>query len=476
MWWRSPWLTVRRRLLGLALFDAFCLIGVYALTYGIRIGAAPKILSGSALSLSGLWLTISYLLGRYSRSGLDERESLRRRLLATLLVMVLVLAVAVVGWHWRLQVEDPRAFRGFLLPVLGSTALLSGAMQCWLWWQRPVRKRWLILASAEETQILRHEVAITPGSNQLSVLFLSPEALANDPSQLGPLSLVDGIAVSDAVALADDLVEQLLSLRSRGTAVCSLVVWAERQFQRVPPELYSSRGLLQAEGFDLHPGRWRWRLKRIGDVGLAVVLLALSLPVIALSALLIRLEDGGPIFYRQLRTGLYGELFPVWKLRSMTKDAEPDGARWARAHDPRITRVGHWLRQWRLDELPQLLAVIAGNMSLIGPRPERPELEAHLTACIPHYRLRHWIRPGLSGWAQVCFPYGASTADSRMKLSYDLYYLRNANVLFDLLILFKTIRLVARGQGSIPARDAAASEADGADPSLPLAPMGKRPD
>jgi lipopolysaccharide/colanic/teichoic acid biosynthesis glycosyltransferase len=134
----------------------------------------------------------------------------------------------------------------------------------------------------------------------------------------------------------------------------------------------------------------------------------------------------------------------------MRVGSEAQGVRWASRHDPRITWVGGWLRRLRLDELPQLVNVLAGDMSLIGPRPERPELEHNLEQLIPHYRVRHWIRPGLSGWAQVCFPYGASVDDSRIKLSFDLYYLRNFSLFLDALILLKTIRLVSRAQGALP--------------------------
>jgi lipopolysaccharide/colanic/teichoic acid biosynthesis glycosyltransferase len=158
----------------------------------------------------------------------------------------------------------------------------------------------------------------------------------------------------------------------------------------------------------------------------------------------------------------------------MRTDAEAGGARWSSRDDSRITPVGQWLRRLRIDELPQLLAVISGDMSLIGPRPERPELEVELERLIPHYRVRHWIRPGLSGWAQVCYPYGASVADSRMKLSYDLYYLRNANLLLDLLILFKTIRLVAGARGAV-AMDPAQPLPVGATPQESPDPKGRFP-
>jgi lipopolysaccharide/colanic/teichoic acid biosynthesis glycosyltransferase len=134
----------------------------------------------------------------------------------------------------------------------------------------------------------------------------------------------------------------------------------------------------------------------------------------------------------------------------MHTQAEAIGAQWAKRNDPRITKIGSWLRRTRIDELPQLVSVLKGEMSLIGPRPERPEIELDLEERIPHYRCRHWVRPGLSGWAQVCYPYGASFADSRMKLSYDIFYLRNANLFLDAFILIKTIRLVFRAEGATP--------------------------
>jgi lipopolysaccharide/colanic/teichoic acid biosynthesis glycosyltransferase len=228
------------------------------------------------------------------------------------------------------------------------------------------------------------------------------------------------------------------------------MLWAERYLQRVPPELFTSRWLVQAEGFELQPGRLGWRIKRLGDLVVALVLLLLASPLIALAGVLIRLEDGGPVFYSQERTGLFGKIIRIWKLRTMHTKAEAVGAQWAKRDDPRITKIGAWLRRTRIDELPQLVAVLKGEMSLIGPRPERPEIELDLEERIPHYRSRHWVRPGLSGWAQVCYPYGASIDDSRKKLSYDIFYLRNANLFLEAFILIKTIRLVFRAEGALP--------------------------
>jgi exopolysaccharide biosynthesis polyprenyl glycosylphosphotransferase len=434
-------------MLSLALFDSLLLLSFYNLLFWHRFDRWAGI-TGSISTVIGLWLSASYLLGRYSRPDQGLRDSRGRRLATTLLVGALVLVVVVLVFSWGLKLDDPRTFRGFMVPALGSATLVSAAVQIWVTRLQTRPRHWLLVGSGQELAVLRQELVNQPSNNRLQISFCASDNLNQVP--FSDYRQVDGIAVSELCSLKDSVIEELMTRRGRGAVVYSLVSWSEQHLQRVPPELFSSRWLVQAEGFELQPGRWSWRVKRLGDVVIATLLLLCSLPIMILSALAIRLEDGGPVLYGQVRTGLYGEPYRIWKLRSMQNKAEPNGAQWAGRGDVRITRVGHWLRQLRIDELPQLVGVLRGEMSLIGPRPERPELETQLEEQIPHYRVRHWIRPGLSGWAQVCFPYGASVADSRMKLSYDLYYLRNASLLLDLLILMKTIRLVSRGHGAQP--------------------------
>ena len=193
-----------------------------------------------------------------------------------------------------------------------------------------------------------------------------------------------------------------------------------------------------------------WRLKRFGDIFVSFFLILITLPLIILAILLIKLEDNGPIFYTQFRTGLYGKPFKIFKLRSMKQNSEKSGPVWAQKKDPRITNIGRVLRKSRIDELPQLFSVITGEMSLIGPRPERPEIDKTLIEEIPFYNLRNIIKPGLSGWAQVNYNYGASIKDSKIKFSYEIFYLRNYSLLLDLLILFKTLKLIINLEGSDP--------------------------
>jgi sugar transferase (PEP-CTERM system associated) len=188
--------------------------------------------------------------------------------------------------------------------------------------------------------------------------------------------------------------------------------------------------------------------KRLLDVVVSAVGLVALIPFLALIALLIRVDSPGPVFYRQVRVGLRGRPYMIWKFRSMRQDAEKSGPRWAQADDPRISRVGWWLRKTRIDEIPQLVNVLRGEMSLVGPRPERPVFVQDLRTVIPYYDIRHTVRPGVTGWAQVKFRYGASQEDSHTKLQYDLYYVKNLSFLLDLKILAHTIRVVMLGEGA----------------------------
>ena len=184
-------------------------------------------------------------------------------------------------------------------------------------------------------------------------------------------------------------------------------------------------------------------------VAIAIFLILITSPMIILMGIIIFLEDKGPIFYSQERMGLYGKSFKITKLRTMNINAESGEPKWSTKNDRRITKIGSLLRNLRIDELPQLFSVIVGDMSLIGPRPERSEINYKLEKIIPFYNERHKIKPGISGWAQVNYPYGASIEDSKTKLSFDLYYLKNYSIFFDVLIFIKTLRLVSNAKGAI---------------------------
>lgn len=240
---------------------------------------------------------------------------------------------------------------------------------------------------------------------------------------------------------------KLVSLRLSGTPVLSLAEYYERQWYMVPVDHIQEDWFLRSQGFSMIGNPISIRIKRIIDIILSSILLMISIPIIILSAFLIKITSKGPIFFKQTRVGLKSETFTIYKLRTMINNAESQGAQWAETNDPRITLVGNFLRKSRLDELPQCWNVLKGDMSFVGPRPERPEFTKQLAKTIPYYDLRHMVKPGITGWAQVIFPYGASVDDSMKKLQYELYYIKNQSLLLDLNIILRTLITVFQRAG-----------------------------
>jgi sugar transferase (PEP-CTERM system associated) len=240
--------------------------------------------------------------------------------------------------------------------------------------------------------------------------------------------------------------DQLLACRIRGIPVIDLAGFYERAKSEVPIDSLKASWLVYGHGFV--QGRARRMAKRAFDLVCSGVLLVLTSPVMLLTVLAIRLDSPGPVIYRQERVGKGGRVFLCLKFRSMRSDAERDGvARWAAKNDSRVTRVGAFIRKTRIDELPQLVSVLKGEMSLVGPRPERPSFVAQLREQIPFYDVRHSVKPGVTGWAQVRYSYGASLEDARRKHQFDLYYVKNNSLFLDLLVLIETVSVVLFREG-----------------------------
>jgi sugar transferase (PEP-CTERM system associated) len=240
---------------------------------------------------------------------------------------------------------------------------------------------------------------------------------------------------------------ELLECKLAGIRVLDLSSYFERALGQVHLDSLRASWLIFGDGF--RQGVTRTLIKRVFDIVVASLLLVVSLPIMLITMLLIVLESGFPVFYRQERVGRAGRVFRVTKFRSMRVDAEGDGKpRWAASNDDRITRVGRFIRKYRIDELPQLLNVLKGDMSLVGPRPERPFFVDQLTQSIPFYAARHSIKPGLTGWAQVRYHYGATLDDAANKLQFDLYYVKNHTLFLDLVVLFETVVVVVTGKGA----------------------------
>ena len=263
---------------------------------------------------------------------------------------------------------------------------------------------------------------------------------------------VENLGVSEVVLALEERrnslpLQDLLRIKTAGVHVNDFSSFIERETGRVDLDTVNPSWLIFSDGFS--SGRMvSSAVKRAFDVVASGVLLLLTLPLIALFALLVKLDSPGPAFFRQRRIGLYGEPFELIKLRSMRADAEKGGAKWAEKNDPRITRVGHFIRKLRIDELPQAWNVLTGRMSFVGPRPEVPAFVEDLEGTLPFYAERHMVKPGITGWAQINLPYGASVEDARAKLEYDLYYAKNYTPFLDLLILLQTLRVILWPEGA----------------------------
>ena len=242
-------------------------------------------------------------------------------------------------------------------------------------------------------------------------------------------------------------VEELLDLRLGGLKVEEATSWLEKMSGRIEVDQLYPSWLIFAEGFRF--SNFFRLMRRLLNFSVALIALLFSLPLVPLIVLAVKLGSPGPVFYRQQRVGRRGKIFYCYKFRTMRQDAEADtGATWATDDDPRITRVGRFLRSSRLDEIPQLWCVLKGDMHFVGPRPERPEFVEWLGREIPYYGVRHVVRPGITGWAQVQYKYGNTLEDAREKLQYDLFYIKNASIGLDVLIMFQTIKIVLLGRGA----------------------------
>jgi sugar transferase (PEP-CTERM system associated) len=257
------------------------------------------------------------------------------------------------------------------------------------------------------------------------------------------------IVASDDDGHGDFPFEAFLECRLAGIALTDITEFLERETGQVRIDLVHPNWMVFADGFNrnsLHS-----HLERIFDVLASLALLTLTWPLMLLTVIAIKIEDGlsASVLYQQVRVGERGQPFRLFKFRSMREDAERDGhARWAAANDDRVTRVGRVIRKLRIDELPQIINVLNGEMSLVGPRPERPEFVSQLNTKIPLYRERHTIKPGITGWAQLCYPYGSNETDAAEKLQYDLFYVKNRSLLFYLAILVQTVEVILWGKGA----------------------------
>ncbi len=413
---------------------------------------------GRGLLMGVGFLAVNAALGFYDRSNAFSTTQMWARALVSFLVTGLI----VVGVLLLLPLQ---AFYGRTEAVLGvmmatTVLLLYQVLVGQFLTTRLTRRKVLVYGTGARALAVGERVKRPSSNAELVGYFASPNEREHLVSTFGTLG--EDQTLTDVVMAAgvDEIVvalserrggsmpmRELLDCKLSGVFVTDIATYFEQTAGQIRLDAVSAGWLIFGDGFN--QGFLRTSVKRVFDLVCAVVLLVLASPLMLLTTLAIRLESPGPILYRQERVGLDGKPFDVVKFRSMRTDAEKDGVpRWATAGDSRVTRVGKVIRKLRIDELPQLLSVLFGHMSLVGPRPERPYFVEKLTQEIPYYAVRHSVKPGVTGWAQVSYQYGSSQEDTINKLQYDLYYVKNHSLFLDLVILFETVGVVLTGKGA----------------------------
>ncbi len=391
-----------------------------------------------------LWGLISYLLGRYSKSNKFIKVYLVlyfsvQNTFLTVLISYLFDKTIIIFF----KKIYPLGLDLFLF--LGLSSFLIQTISYFLINSNSIKKTNLNYIVGSQKDIESFKLKTKKYFRNKIINSINLESLANFINN-NELNFITIILVSDSDYLNNYEIV-LKESNKKNIEILTSSEWFEKYLQKIPCEYFSKNA------FDFRQqylNKINSRFKRFGDILLSIILLTITFPIILFAAILIKIEDKGPIFYTQKRTGIYEQVFKIIKLRSMKVNSEKYGAVWSKKADHRVTKVGFLLRKTRIDELPQLWNVLIGDMSLIGPRPERPEIEEDLNKGIKYYKFRHIIKPGLSGWAQVNFPYGASIKDSKEKLSYDFFYIKNKSTWLDILIFIKTIKIIFTLSGSNP--------------------------
>jgi sugar transferase (PEP-CTERM system associated) len=408
-----------------------------------------------ALLFAGVLVTMMYSVGLYHGEALSKLSGVAVRLAVAFFLGLIILLLAFYVLPgltiWR-SVMLPGMVVGFaLIIVVRSFAPRVLDMSAF-------KRRVLIIGCGERAAMIEkledepRSFGFTccgfvemPGETRV----VSDHNVVDQPNSMA--DFVTEKAISEIVVAVQDRrgslpLRELIDCRLAGVDVIEYQHFYERETGRVDLDAVNSNWFLFSDGFP--SGRLHHFLKRSFDIAISLAALFLFMPLMLLAALAVRLESPGPIFYRQQRVGFNGKPFELMKFRSMTADAEKDGVpKWAAAKDSRITAVGAFLRRTRIDEIPQIFAVLRGDMSFVGPRPERPYFVDQLRQKIPFYAERHGVKPGITGWAQLNYSYGASVEDARMKLQYDLYYVKYYGILLDVMILLQTVRVVLWPEG-----------------------------
>jgi sugar transferase (PEP-CTERM system associated) len=448
------------RTIVLLLCEALIVSGCFLLATVLLLGPDTYLVLGyedgglKILGLTILTLLFSYYFDLYEPQRISERWEIYFRLLLVLGFLSFLLS-AIIYLFPDADIAHYVLLLGLMFLTVALVAWRSAYE--WILGREMFRERVYVLGAGERAQTI---VALLQRRGDAGMEVVGWGGMLNDKverkeafhaalegfSEPNSAPNIDRVIVALEDRRGELPLQELLKLRFKGVVVEEGGRLLERLTGKLHLDGLHPSHFIYSEGFRVKPSQQIAR--RIVSTLTAAFGLLLFLPFFPIVVLLVRLSSPGPIFFRQTRVGLAGKNFTVYKFRTMRTDAEVAGAKWATKDDPRVTRVGMFMRKTRLDEVPQLWNVVCGDMGFVGPRPERPEFVPWLTEQIPYFNLRHMIRPGLTGWAQVRYGYGATLAQSREKLEFDLYYIKHMTLGLDLLIMFETVKTIIRRQGA----------------------------
>ena len=433
------WFSLRKNIILSFLIDVF-IFALFFITLKVYVDGYKTILFNNLILF--FWLLVSYTIGRYHQNKKDILENITNISLS-ILNFFIYFSLTYVLFYKFLNFKNNNIYLDnfiFFTKYIFVSFLIQYLFIVFLKSKSKSLLKWEFVGSEDSFYRLVNLI----DSNKIKINFAGSIDKLLIHSKKVKNVIIEKFSESSLLYQ-----EKIINLYFRGDNILSIIDWSEIVLQRIPFNFLSSGELLNLFANIKRARSFQIRLKRVSDILLSLVILLFSMPLMLFFGVIIFLEDKGPILYFQNRVGMNGIKFRICKLRTMRVNAEIDGIQWSKRNDSRITNIGRFLRASRIDELPQLVSVLVGDMSLIGPRPERPEIDSNLKEIIPFYDLRYLVKPGLSGWAQVNYPYGSSIEDSEMKLTYDFFYIKNFSFWLDLLIFFRTIRLVTRREGAI---------------------------
>ena len=443
------------------LFLIASVAGIYVYLHIPASGAVSYDTANELFSQSGLF--VGSMLVILASMGLYQPDLwMNKRSVVLRIAVSFGLAYALVKFFSHVELlpsPGPLTTASALALVLVGSVALRAAINEWSG-SPAFRSRVLVLGTGSRAVKIEENAQHNPQHEIVGYLSLKPATHFVPQTRILHLregetlaSMVKRNAIDKVVIAVRDRrggalpIDQLLECRARGVKVTEMASFFESQYRQVLLESVSPSWMVLASGFRSDP--LSNLLKRAFDLGASLMLLFLTWPIMLITAFCIRIESGGPVLYRQERVGKDEHVFQLLKFRSMRTDAESDGnPQWASENDARVTKVGRFIRKVRIDELPQVFNVIRGDMSFVGPRPERPFFVSQLTGQIPYYAMRHSVRPGITGWAQVRYSYGATIDDAVEKLQFDLYYVKNRSLFLDMMILISTVEVVLWGKGA----------------------------